>query len=115
MATAQEAQLAELLAGLDPADDGLRALLDDLARQHGLDGGRAGLADPDDVPELPAEPYVHRGDLYALGDHRLLCGDSTGAADVARLTASAAIRPWTSWRTTCHDHGGTAPRQGGGQ
>jgi DNA modification methylase len=89
MATAEEEQLAALLAGLDPADDALRALLDDLAREHGLDAGRLGLLDPDAVPELPAEPYVQRGDLYALGDHRLLCGDSTDAADVERLTDGA--------------------------
>jgi DNA modification methylase len=89
MATAEEEQLAVLLAGLEPADDALRALLDDLARQHGLDTGRAGLVDADDVPELPAEPYVRRGDLYELGEHRLLCGDSTDAADVDRLTDGA--------------------------
>jgi hypothetical protein len=89
MATAEAEQLATLLAGLDPADHGLRALLDDLAREYGLNAVRTGLIDPDDVPELPTAPYVHRGDFYALGDHRLLCGDSTDAADVARLTGGA--------------------------
>jgi len=89
MATAEAEQLATLLAGLDPADDALRALLDDLSREYGLDAGRGGLVDPDDVPELPAESHVSRGDLYALGNHRLLCGDSTDAADVARLTGGA--------------------------
>ena len=89
MATAEKDQLATLLAGLDPSDDALRAVLDDLARVYGLDADRTGLVDPDVVPELPAEPYVQRGDLYQLSDHRLLCGDSTDAADVARLTAGA--------------------------
>lgn len=44
-----------------------------------------GLTDPDDVPEVPQEPVTRLGDLYILGDHRLLCGDSTKAEDVERL------------------------------
>src|SRR5438132_4583477 len=34
----------------------------------------APLADPDDVPELPADPVTRPGDLWVLGRHRLLCG-----------------------------------------
>ena len=44
-----------------------------------------GLTDPDDVPEVPEEPITKPGDLWLLGDHRLLCGDSTKADDVERL------------------------------
>jgi DNA modification methylase len=43
-----------------------------------------GLTDPDDVPETPATPLSRLGDLWMLGQHRLLCGDSTVAADVER-------------------------------
>jgi DNA modification methylase len=44
-----------------------------------------GLTDPDEVPETPEEPMSQPGDLYRLGAHRLLCGDSTNADDVERL------------------------------
>lgn len=39
----------------------------------------------DEVPEAPADPITQPGDLWLLGKHRLLCGDSTKAEDVARL------------------------------
>ena len=42
-------------------------------------------SDPDDVPEPPAKPVTKPGDLWLLGDHRLMCGDCTEAGDVARL------------------------------
>jgi hypothetical protein len=48
-----------------------------------------GLTDPDDVPEVPEAPITQAGDLYILGNHRLLCGDSTNADDVARLMDGA--------------------------
>jgi DNA modification methylase len=44
-----------------------------------------GLTDADDVPEAPEEPVTKLGDLWVLGDHRLLCGDSTSLTEVERL------------------------------
>ena len=44
-----------------------------------------GLTDPDEAPEPPAHPISVAGDLWLLGRHRLLCGDSTVAADVAKV------------------------------
>lgn len=37
------------------------------------------------IPEPPRNPASQTGDLWTLGDHRLLCFDSTSAADVRRL------------------------------
>jgi len=39
----------------------------------------------DEVPETPKNPVTRPGDLWVLGNHRLLCGDSTVATDVERV------------------------------
>jgi DNA modification methylase len=39
----------------------------------------------DEVPEVPVDAITKPGDLWLLGEHRLLCGDSTSEADVSRL------------------------------
>ena len=44
-----------------------------------------GLTDDDAVPDLPEEPTTKLGDLWILGEHRLLCGDSTSIDDVDKL------------------------------
>jgi DNA modification methylase len=63
-------------------DDELVALLAD---------GSVGLTDPDDVPEPLAEPVTALGDVWILGRHRLVCGDSTAADVVA--TALNGVAP----------------------
>jgi DNA modification methylase len=50
-----------------------------------------GLTDPDEVPEVPETPVSRLGDVWVLGRHRLVCGDSTDAAVVAAVLAG--VRP----------------------
>jgi len=85
------AELRELHA--DEFDLGLigfdQAALD---RLLGDGGGEEPAADGDPdapVPEPPTIPVTRPGDLWLLGPHRLLCGDATSAADVARLLDGA--------------------------
>ena len=63
------------------SDDELLKLLGGLE-----DGGPAqSLGDPDYVPEPPPVPVTLAGDVWCLGEHRLICGDSTNAGDVERV------------------------------
>ena len=63
---------------------------DDLAEL--LDPGvKDGLCDPDEIPAPPDAATTQPGDLWILGDHRLLCGDSSKADDVDRLLDDATI------------------------
>ena len=51
--------------------------------------GSSGLSDPDSVPEVPDNPVTRRSDIWLLGGHRVGCGDSTSAADVAPVLAGS--------------------------
>jgi len=53
---------------------------------------KEGLTDPDAVPEPPDEATTQAGDLWILGDHRLLCGDAGSTEDVNHLLDGAAIQ-----------------------
>ena len=60
----EDVELAQLLAAQDAPD---------------------GLTDEDSIPELPEKPVCKAGDLWVLGEHKLLVGDSTNQGDVAQL------------------------------
>lgn len=58
---------------------------EELARLLAAQDAVEGLTDEDAVPELPENPASRTGDLWVLGEHRLLVGDSTNSSDVGRL------------------------------
>ena len=53
-----------------------------------------GQTDPDDVPEVPDEPITKPGDVWLMGDHRLMCGDSTNSADLILLARNEPVSMW---------------------
>src|SRR5207248_1014269 len=59
-------------------------LLADLSRGAGLPV-RVPLRDPEEVPTVPVAPRTKQGDLWVMGEHRLLCGDASNKEDMARL------------------------------
>lgn len=52
---------------------------------HGAEDPTVGMTDPDEIPELPEEAKSQRGEIYQLGNHFLMCGDSTKPDDVEAL------------------------------
>jgi DNA modification methylase len=70
------------LLGFDP--DELDALLNPIEETEGL-------TDEDAVPDVPDEPKTKLGDIYILGNHRLMCGDSTSIDDVEDLVDGVTI------------------------
>ncbi len=62
---------------------------EELADLLGDAEGAEGNTDDDAVPEAPAEPKTKPGDVYVLGNHRLLCGDSTVLANVEKVLDGA--------------------------
>jgi hypothetical protein len=73
----------ELLKDTGWSNDAVKELLEKIESENPK------VVDEDEVPEVPVEPKTKLGDLYHLGCHRLLCGDSTDEATVARLMDGA--------------------------
>jgi len=53
-----------------------------------------GLTDEDAVPEVPEEPKTRLGDIYQLGNHRLMCGDSCSTNDMEKLCDGQLVDMW---------------------
>ena len=53
-----------------------------------------GLTDPDDAPAAPKNPITRPGDVWILGKHRVMCGDSTSVDDLGKLTESQLVNMW---------------------
>lgn len=53
-----------------------------------------GLTDEDAVPEAPEEPKTKLGDIYLLGKHRLMCGDSCSLTDMEKLCDGQLVDMW---------------------
>ncbi|MBR5223824.1 MAG: ParB N-terminal domain-containing protein [Clostridia bacterium] len=70
----------------DMAKYGLAEQMEQIAEQISNSGE---VQEDDFEPELPEEPKARLGDIYQLGEHRLMCGDSTKEEDVAKLMDGA--------------------------
>jgi DNA modification methylase len=87
MAGTDDEKLRALLADVSVDSEALAAMLAELMPPETKDGR----TDPDDIPAPPDEATTQRGDLWLLGEHRLLCGDAGSVADLDRLLDGAQV------------------------
>ncbi len=67
---------------------------EELAAMIGGEEITEGLTDADETPEPPAQPVSVLGDVWVLGKHRVMCGDSTSIDDMRRLTNDRLVDMW---------------------
>lgn len=85
MAETNKGLLDTLLKECAISNEAVNDMLTDLAKDAGCEWAAEPEIVEDEVPEPPAEPITKRGQLWILGENRLLCGDATKADEVARL------------------------------
>jgi DNA modification methylase len=90
MAETDPERLQELLRQIDVDSEALQQMLAELADEAGLQDDGAEIVE-DEVPAPPDEARTQLGDLWILGNHRLLCGDSSKPEDLDRLLDGASI------------------------
>jgi DNA modification methylase len=90
MAETDPEKLQELLRQIDVDSEALQQMLAELADEAGLQDDGAEIVE-DEVPAPPDEATTQLGDLWILGNHRLLCGDSSKPDDLDRLLDGATI------------------------
>jgi DNA modification methylase len=99
----------KLALNADWDEEALRVELEDLAGDFGElmgfsddelvallknDDGTEGLTDEDAVPDVPEVPVTVEGDVWLLGRHRLMCGDSTSIDHLQRLCDGQLVDMW---------------------
>jgi len=87
MAETDRAMLEDLLKDVGEQDSALQDMFNDMLDGDVVGGVELedGLTDPDDTPDVEEDAISKTGDVWVMGLHRLMCGDSTNADDVARL------------------------------
>jgi DNA modification methylase len=95
LAEANREALTVLLASVDTDSEAVRELLANLAAgeltRFPDSTVAVGLTDPDEIPDPPDKATTQPGDIWLLGEHYLLCGDSAKPDDVDRLLAGAEV------------------------
>lgn len=94
MADTDAAALAALVAQVEIGSESVLDMLRDLAIDSTDLVEETIEFEEDEVPEPPTDPITKTGDLWILGDHRVLCGDSTKPEDVARLMGGEKADLW---------------------
>lgn len=89
MAETDKAMLEELMKSIESEEEAINQMIATIAKEERIDIGGDLVEAPkpqiDQAAELQTKWGTARGQLWQCGDHRVLCGDSTNAGDVARL------------------------------
>jgi DNA modification methylase len=96
LADTDQTMLDDLLKGIKTGDTALDALLDDLRSDGAQEVEETGNTGDDDIPPAQLDAVSRAGEVWILGEHRLLVGDSTRQADVEKVMAGErADMVWT--------------------